>query len=84
VAAGRKSLNDAYLELPLTERQKKNREERAEHLRQGLTLSDPIRKLVKLAEKNGGKLYVELGGYGIQLRQVCRVEQEEIDRIKGR
>jgi hypothetical protein len=86
VAAGRLPLHVAISELPLTDRQKKNREERAERLRQGLKLSDPIRKLVKLADKNGGKLYVEVGGYGIKLDKgwACHVEQDELDRLSGK
>jgi len=82
VAAGRISLHEAISELPLTDRQKKNREERAKRLRQGLILSDTIRTLIKMADKNGGSLYVEVGGYGIQLRKACHIEQDELDRLK--
>jgi hypothetical protein len=82
VAAGRIPLHEAIKALPLTDRQKKNREERAERLRQGLTLSDPIRKLIRLAEKNDGAIYVELGNWGIQVRKVCRLEQNELDKLK--
>jgi hypothetical protein len=84
VACGRVPLHEAIKALPLTERQKQNRKERAERLRQGLKLSDPIRKLTQLADKNGGKLYVEVGGYGIQMRKACHIEQDEMDRVRGR
>jgi hypothetical protein len=84
VAAGRVPLHEAIKELPLTERQKENRKKRIEYYRQGLKLSDTIRTLIRKAEANGGKLYVEVGGYGIQLRKACHVEQDALDRLSGK
>jgi hypothetical protein len=72
VRVGNTSLDDALESLPPTVRQKKNAEERAEKLRAGLTLSDTIGKLRAKAKRNGGQIYVELGGYGFRCFQLCR------------
>jgi ParB-like chromosome segregation protein Spo0J len=50
VAAGRMSMREAILALPLTERQKENRRKRTEYYRQGLTLSDTIRTTTHLVK----------------------------------
>jgi hypothetical protein len=72
IKAGKLALHDAYKALPPTERQKQNAEARAEKLRAGLTLEDTIGKLRAKAAKNGGQIYVELGGYGFRCFQLCR------------
>jgi hypothetical protein len=74
VRSGKMTLDDAINSLPPTELQRKNAEERAEKLRAGLTLTDTIGKLRGKAERNGGQIYVELGGYGFRCFQLCRAK----------
>lgn len=69
---GKVALHDVFHKLPPTDRQRKNAEERAEKLRAGLTLEDTIRKLREKARRNGGQIYVELGGYAFRCFQLCR------------
>jgi hypothetical protein len=72
VRAGTQTLEDAYHSLPPTKQQRENAAARAEKLRAGLTLTDSIGKLRDKASRNGGQIYVELGGYGFRCFQLCR------------
>lgn len=72
IKSGKVALHDVYRALPQTERQKRNAEARAEKLRAGLTLADTLGKLRDKARKNGGQIYVELGGYAFRCFTLCR------------
>jgi ParB-like chromosome segregation protein Spo0J len=86
VLAGKVSLNEAFERLPLTKKQKERRAKRLKDFALGFTTKSRIQALIARADDNGGKLYVEVGGYGIQLRKgwACHVEQDALDRLSGK
>lgn len=72
VRTGKLTLDDAYGSLPPTKQQRENAKARAEKLRCGMTLDDTLRKLREKARRNGGQIYVELGGYGFRCFTQCK------------
>jgi hypothetical protein len=75
IKEGKKTVAQAFKELPLTKKQKQAREERVKRMTAGLTRNDTINALIKRAQRNDGSIYVEIAGFGIRCAIICRVEQ---------